>query len=265
MDFNQRGFLGASVDEWRGKNIAAHQIAFAFSYDVSTFCERTKFLLKISTGCRCASMVVALFLKMLSDYQAALLLFERGMIPQGEALFRCMLEAFFLISEMVNDVAFVARWVKSDDIDRLRMVQMSIRASEEGVPPNVDADALASTLAEVQRDADNASRVPGPSKMLTDKHFAWMHGLYMNWSFPVHSAPRGVQDILHLDSTSGAIRSAGPTDIGLDETLAWGGAVMMEAWKPLSYLFDLQIRDQLRAYDDRFHGLMSRIKSAAKA
>lgn len=264
MDLNERGFLGKAVEEWRVKNIAAHREAFTFAYDVSEYCERMKFHLKVPGDCRCATIVTSLFLKMLADYQGALLLLERGMIPQGESLFRCELEAFFLIAEMVNDIDFLARWYRSDDRDRRRMIDVAVRTSEGGSPPNVNIEELAAVKAEIETKAKGVKRLPGATDLVQDDQYTWMHGLYMDWSFHVHSSPRSVGEYLRQDTDGAGIRGNSPSDKNIDLTLAWGGTIMVEVWKPLAHLFGLDVREDVGAFETRFQHLMERVKRAKR-
>src|SRR5260221_11469500 len=86
MDFNERGFLGEAIEEWRKRLILAHQAHFAFAHDVHEFCQRAKFELKVHNRDGQQIVAASLFFKMLSDYQGALILLERGMVVQGQAL-----------------------------------------------------------------------------------------------------------------------------------------------------------------------------------
>jgi hypothetical protein len=258
MDFNERGFLGEAIEEWRKKLIPAHQAHFTFAYDVHEFCQRAKFEVKVHNRDGQEIVVASLFFKMLSDYQGAIILLERGMVAQGQALLRCTLEAYFLIKRSVEDDSFHAVWARSDQIDRLRMLQ-AVGAGEGGLPPTVDAIELDTKIADVRRQVEEseAKRIR-VKDVIQEKEGEWLPSLYMLWSFSVHSTPRTVNKYVQGGPLGLGIQGFnwGPCEDSLDFTLAWGGSVMLAVWSPLGKLFDLSVADEVGALEARFGELI---------
>jgi hypothetical protein len=259
MDFNHHGFLGQEIETWRIKVIARHQAHFDFAYDVNDFCQRAKYGLNIHNKDGQEIIVASLFLKMLSDYQGAIILLERGLIAQGEEVLRCALEAFFLIKRAIEDDGFPVVWAKSDDLDRLRMLR-SVGVGEGGLPPSIDAAQLEAKMSEVQRDIEqsHAKRIK-ITDIMQETEAQWLPSLYMIWSFPVHSTPRAVEKYVQSATPGEGIRgfNSAPSERGLNFALAWGAAVMLAVWAPLSKLFDLNVASEVDTFEARFRELLA--------
>jgi len=267
MDFNDRGFLGQAIVDWRNAVVArAHKPFFKFAYDVNDFCQRAKYSLNIHNQDGQAIIVASLFLKMLFDYQGAILLLERGMVAQGEALLRCALEAYLLIKRAVDDEEFAVAWAHSDHRDRLRMLQ-SVGIGEGGLPPIADAAELQAKIAEVEKQIEDTKAKPILVRdILKNPGAEWLPSLYMFWSFSVHSVPRAVQQYVEGGSQGMGVKGfkSGPSEDGLDAALAWGAIVMLEVWTPLSKLFGVTVQSEVDAFEARFRELTgSRMKRTA--
>jgi hypothetical protein len=129
MPMDKRGFLGQDVERIRLEIIARHNPYFGLAYDVNGFCQRAKFLLQVHTKDGQEVMAASLLIKMLSDFQAAIIVLERGLVLQGQELLRCALEALFLIKWVADDATFVETWAKTDD-PRLRGFAVAIGQRE---------------------------------------------------------------------------------------------------------------------------------------
>ena len=192
------------------------------------------------------------------DYQGALIVLERGLIAQGEALLRCGLEALFLIKRAVDDYDFALAWAHSDHRDRLRMLEQ-VGVGEGGLPPVIgDPAELQAKIAEVQQEIQRtkAKRVR-VGDIMKKQAAEWLAKLYMIWSFPVHSVPRTVQHNIEAGAPGGGIRGfkSPPSDKGLDFALAWGAIVMVAVWGPLTKLFGVDVAKEVEAFETRFRDL----------
>jgi hypothetical protein len=258
MDFNDRGFLGEEIEKWRTEVIARHRTHFDFAHDVNDFCQRAKCGLNIHNRDGQEIIVASLFLKMLADYQGAIIVLERGLVAQGEALLRCTLEAYFLLKRAVEDDGFATRWAKSDDLDRLRMLQ-SVGAGEGGLPLTVDPVVLEVKMAELRRQiqTNEAKRIK-VKDVVHETEAHWLPCLYTIWSFSVHSAPRAVEKYVQSGAPGEGMRefNSAPSEDGLDFTLAWGAIVMVAVWTPLSKLFRLDVSSEVDAFEARFGDLI---------
>ena len=264
MPINERGFLGQDVECIRVEIVSRHKPYFDLAYDVNGFCQRTKFLLQVHTQDGQEVIAASLLIKMLSDFQAAIIVLERGLVLQGEELLRCALEALFLVQRVADDPSFMATWAKTDEKDRLRMFE-AVQADLARLPPAVSASALQEKIDQVraliETDKIRKLRV---ADIMNDADVAWLPSLYMLWSLPVHSAPRAVEGYVQEGPPGTGISALkwGPSEDDLDFTLAMGIVVMLATWKPLAKVFSFDVENQV---DDLDHRLQAILATRAKS
>lgn len=257
MSMNDHGFLGQDIEQTRLDIIAKHKPYFEFARDVNSFCQRSKFLLQIHTKDGQEVVAASMFVKMLCDYQAAIIVLERGLALQGQELLRCALEALFHIQRVAEDPSFMGTWAKTDDKDRLRLFE-AVQAGTGPLRARIDAGALQKKIGEARARVARA----GPKKLrvadLISEPDAGGRSLYMLWSLPLHAAPRAVQDYVENGPPGTGISALkwGPSEDELDFTLAMGASVMLAAWEPLSKLFKIDVRAEIEQFHERLKALI---------
>jgi len=264
MPINEHGFLGQDMERMRLEIIARHQAYFDLAYDVNGFCQRSKFLLQVHTQDGQEVMAASLLIKMLSDFQAAIIVMERGLVLQGQELLRCALEALFLIQRVADDPSFMGTWAKTDEKDRIRMFE-AVQADPGGLPAAITALALQEKIDQVRaRIESEGIRKLRVADIMNEADVAWLSSLYMLWSLPVHSAPRAVQDYVEKGPPGTGISSLkwGPSEEDLDFTLAMGIVVMLAVWIPVAQVFGLEVQTDVDELDRRLQALIREGRTA---
>jgi hypothetical protein len=116
---------------------------FALSDDVAAFC--SDLLIKIRPGTNNGQEVLAaiLYRRVLSSFEAVLLLAERGMHTEGLVVRRTMLEALFVLGAIWQQPNLVQTYIENDK-HRRRNIYMNLRKSSKSmraiVPEVTDAE-----------------------------------------------------------------------------------------------------------------------------
>jgi hypothetical protein len=256
-DFNDHGFLGRDIERWRSANMTRYSSFFDLAYEVNAFCQRSKFLLKVHSKDGQEVVAVSLLLKMIADFQAAVIVLERGLPLQGQELLRCALEALIILQRVAADPDFASTWAKSDDIDRQRAFE-AVQAASVGLPPGVGPAELQAKIDEVRaRIEERGAKRLRITRLMNGPE--WQSGLYAHWSLPVHSAPRAVQKYVEWGAPGGGLAGLcwGPSEDDVDFTLGTGIAVMLAAWAPIAGLFEIDLQDDVDALDRKLKALVA--------
>lgn len=143
-----------------------------------------------------------LFSRVLTTYQAALLVSFKGMRQQVNILIRCVLEPLFPLVAISKNQAFSYELVKSDAVEDLKALKKLIRYQERN---NVDDAEFAQSKAlklivtkKIKKDNLKKLSVFDCAKEagLED----WYDTLYAFTSSTLHSSVRSLEEALHLDT-----------------------------------------------------------------
>lgn len=67
-------------------------------------------------------MALVLTVRLLEISEAALLVMKNGMSNEANSLFRVFLDAYFIMGNVCRDASFIADYVKSDELARIRCI-----------------------------------------------------------------------------------------------------------------------------------------------
>ncbi len=142
-----------------------------------------------------------LFSRVLSTYQAALLVSFKGMRQQVIILIRCILEPLFPLVAISKDQAFSYELVKSDAVEGLKALNKLIRYQERN---NVDDAELAQSkeqklIVSKKIKKDNLKKISVFDCAKKSGLEDWYDTLYAFTSSTLHSSVRSLEDALHLD------------------------------------------------------------------
>ncbi len=86
MSLDEQGFLSPEIEQYRERIRAKNQLSFQLVEDLNRFCQQTKYRLRIHNRDGQQLFAGCLLIKLLNDIQAAVILFERGLVPQGRSM-----------------------------------------------------------------------------------------------------------------------------------------------------------------------------------
>ncbi|MBE9397258.1 hypothetical protein IOQ59_08300 [Pontibacterium sp. N1Y112] len=168
--------------------------------ELNEFSQKLQYEFEVNTSDPAQLLSAILFTRVLSTYQASLLVAQRGMKQQLKMLIRCALELYPLVA-ISKDRDFVFDLIKSEEVERNRNIKKIIkfkeRNKEEGdeleearrLHKELDAKIKKEKLKKVSV-FDCAQKAE-----LAD----WYDTLYALMSSTLHSSIRSLEEALHMD------------------------------------------------------------------
>lgn len=136
MSLNETGFLSPDIQQWIAKHRRESSDAFRIAEALNRAGVKTLYASEPAKDNNQQLVVTLLFARILSHYQCALVLAERGAVVSAKAVMRVMLEAAFTLGACVKDPTFLDLYVKDDRKRRADMIEalLDLPAEEIAVP-----------------------------------------------------------------------------------------------------------------------------------
>ena len=113
MGIDETGFLSPEIEEWIKKHHKEFTEYFDFCIKLNNLAQRA--MLDVCVRDKSGPEIVlgCLLIRAMGDFQAVILLSERGMIPQAKAILRCLIEVMFGIVAISKDKNYATNFVKA--------------------------------------------------------------------------------------------------------------------------------------------------------
>jgi len=204
------GFLSPTAAHWIAKHQVDHQSSFAMAAELNRLAVRALHAGEPKRHNEQQVLACMLFARVLTHFEAAVLLAERGMGPSGKAMLRVLCEAVFNLGACANDPAFVGELVKDDRFRRAALIEALLELPAGEVPASPAERAQLSAEAEQLR---KEAKAAGQKKPLGAAYIAKKAGLldyyrlfFVPYSGAVHSSVRDLDS--HVASTSDGLIDA---------------------------------------------------------
>lgn len=198
--FEEEGFLSDDFDFFQNELEDACGEPLSICFDLSRHAQQFQYSLRIHGEYLPEVISAALFTRVLSTFQASLLLAQRGMISQVEMLIRCTLEAVFPLVAVSKDPEFANAYVLAEEHQRLKAINRVARCRER-LGENTELDRLADLATEVGKDIRDG-KIQGLSTYDCANKAGmadYYDTLYCHTSMTLHASPRSLEDALDLD------------------------------------------------------------------
>jgi hypothetical protein len=123
MSLDEQGFLSPEIEQYRERIRVKNQLSFKLVEDLNKFGQQVKYQLKIHNRDGQQLFAGCLLIKLLNDIQAAVILFERGLVSQGRSMLRVGLESLIVLGKICESYEFVHAYAKIGEKDRLKLVR----------------------------------------------------------------------------------------------------------------------------------------------
>ena len=205
--FNEQGFLANDFSFFTDEANAKHGDLISICMELSHLAWRFQYSLSIHSQYPPETIGSILYTRVLSTYQAAILLSRRGMKHQVQVLIRCMLEPLFPLVAISNDINFVTSFVLSEEHERLKGINKLIKFKEKNKDNSGIQElkelAKASKLKIRVDDIKNISIYDCAQKAGLQDYY---DTLYSFMSITVHSSPRSLEEAIEMDTEKGSIK-----------------------------------------------------------
>lgn len=254
MSIDENGFLDSDISIWITKHRADNNALFNLCEDINRYAQPILNKLEINKGDAQELLVVLLYVRALSTYQACIILCERGMVSETRILLRSLIELLFRTSAISKDYNIALAFIQEDEVNRRKFINKfkNLSAELKNHHGNPELDDLLKTINSEIEDKD--------IKELKTQWFAQKSGLndyyntaYSVFSNAVHANVRHLQDYVVTDS-DGNIETInyGPNVKGLDLLLLTAGETMLLMLKDINKLFKFDAEKTIEDMHSKF-------------
>ncbi len=134
MEADDNGFLGESIEKWSGEFREKHRPLPDRCEQLNRDAYSLLYSVEIHKDNRREIIVERLFMRAVEFYQAAILLFERGMQTSAKAAVRSLLESVFILRAVAECDKMLEAYIKQDVLERRKL----INKAQHNKTPNLE-------------------------------------------------------------------------------------------------------------------------------
>lgn len=198
-------------------------------------------------------MAATLFVRCLSNFQAVVLLCERGMIPEARIALRALIEAMFILAAISKEYRLAVAYAREDELQRLKAIQR-YKQLHNTPPPGFTEQQINALESELRKHIDEKS-----IKKLTTKEWSQEAGLhswylspYFDLSESVHAKTREMETYVVKSADNEVTEFRwGPSDEGLRLVLGTTVESQDIVLGCVARVFKLEMKTELEAFGAR--------------
>ena len=240
MDFNEEGFLGDSIADFKRSVERTYAQFFELYRKTNKIAHEMKFRLELPNNDGQKVIATALYMRLLDSFQAIAILCQYGLRIDSQIVLRGGLESLFILNLLCKDKDFLDEYIGSDHVRRLTLFEVAARTSD----PNFESlRNYANSHPGFCQDLKKKIKENG-WKRLKVEEIAKRSGLismydtqYRLLSDAVHTSPHSLESLLSFteDQTPSTFEW-GPSDQDLPFTLLTSVQMLLEGMKAISTL-----------------------------
>jgi hypothetical protein len=249
-DFDETGYLGEGIRQFRESTLASFKQFFTLSRTVCSFARGKILQLKVDHTDGQQVLSCYLFAKILNGVETAHILSTYGLTHEGRVILRSVLEGFFYLRATVSDTAFVQRYIQADELNRLTLMKAAKKYDQA---PFSDIRNYA-TDEVIQAQQKKIEKQNIKKLILWDivHKLGLLHmydSLYRLLSTDIHASVRSLEQYMKTGAT-GDIESLdwGPQSEDVPQNLSMGIDTVIRSLECMDNLFVMGIRDELKTY-----------------
>lgn len=252
-DFETSGFLGNGISRWTESYREFYSEWLRTYLELNSFAQDVFRLCVVPSNDIRRALAKTLFIRILSNYQGAYLLGERGMEAEAKILLRAMCEAGFALVAVVKDAEFAASYIRHNEAQRLKCINRLL-SNDAGI---TDCDKRAEMNR--QRKLLQAEQASGQIESLGVSKIAEKADMkkvyctaYAYMSLSVHASSQDLARHLQTDGLGKITHLLwGPTHKESQEMLRAGMRLLWAFVDALGDLFQLDISTELNTFNQR--------------
>ena len=257
----KNGFLGEEIKAVISDIRSVHSDLFNLCDDLNRLCHATLFKIDAHSEEPQELLVVTLFLRIKSSFQAVVILTERGMIPQAKVVLRSILEALFTQCALSKKPELCDRYMQADQIKRLKQIN-KFRMLKNGLPKEANESDILNLQKELKEDIEKRQ-----IKKLSVEEWAReaeQHDIYLSaytvLCDPVHTSVKELERYLVLDDNEIKELKWGPDTDDIEIVLSANIEFMLVSLKATCDLFKI---DKEKDIND-LHGKLKELIEARR-
>lgn len=250
------GFLSEESDKGRENYYLKYQDIFDFAKDLNRFCMQFMQDQKVEWEDKQKYLIKILYLRILENYQATLLLLERGILPPSKVLTRAMLETVFILGGLYNKPELIQCYFDQHEEGTKRNLKAALKFKNEQLRKHVKEQNIEGHYVKKKKDLKGKEL-----NILTPKQWAIAADLedfynlyYTLYSNAIHSNLSSLND--HVDESEKERNLAfGPSEIYLYEIFQCCVYILVNATNFTALTHSNDIKEQLDNYVEKMKNL----------
>ncbi len=195
-DFDENGYLGKQAEGWRNENMNNFQEYFSFAYIANQFFNKHKFDFDFKETRR-DLVISSSFARILTSFQASILLCSFGLINEAEVVLRSMMEATFVMVACCKNDDFHENYIKSFHAERLRVVKnIHSKNISDFLKKNIPQDDLNKLKDKCKNEQINKIQVKELAEKANMEHYYYVP--YWSLSLATHVSPKSAEKYINL-------------------------------------------------------------------
>jgi hypothetical protein len=255
---DEKGFLGKEVEKWIQEIRYAHKDFFALADEVNKYCQKAMYSFEAHNRDKQEVLVSTLYLRVLNNYQASILLAERGMMPQSGVLARAMIEALFSLCAIAKNEKYANDFILENQKHRLKFLN-KFRQLHGGLPPDSykeEVDLLEQKLKDEIKSGEIKEKSTEQWSRDADMH-DWYLTAYSLLSVSVHSKVKDLERYLVLNDKEDIVEFRwGPDDHDIEKILMTLIQGILTALNCACSLFNQKQEFEVRNFQERLNSLV---------
>lgn len=257
MDFNEKGFLGTAIDEFSKSVQLQYAGFFQLSYQINELAHATKFELQVDNRDPQEYLAATLFLRLLNGFEATVILGAKGLLFEAKVVLRSVIETLFILKLLCKEEAFALEYLGSSKVQSLKWMNIaheSLDPNFESVRQYATPKVMGALRKEIEQHELKKLEVE-PIAKRADLHHIY-NAQYRLLSEQVHCLPISLDPFL-VENQDGGLDSFdwGPKHEGLDFILFTNIQMLFAALVPVTKLFSLEKKDELKKIDEALTAL----------
>lgn len=246
MSIDREGFLSPDIEQFKKLYRKRFQEYFSLAHAAVQQCHALKFRLDVKDTDGQRVYAAALFLKIMMDVEATMIILEHGMGSQGRSLLRVALEASFILANMCKSTDFLRAYAMMGECQRLKLVR-GIKGSKDPGLTNVQNELNDELVRELEQSVKGESSKSAEHLARNVNMDEIYNTHYRLFCMDVHTGPASLDRMFIENDAKEIIGFRGGPDEKEDlvPELLECARLLLQATRHMSTLFELSIESDL--------------------
>lgn len=245
MSIYEEGFLSEEINGFRDSLKEKYSDSIQICRRINVFSQKLLFELEIHTKLLNELIIGAAYKRLLSSYQASIILAENGMTNEMKVVSRIMLEQVSLIVAISKSKDIAERFLKNDEILRRKLLT---KYSNLNHNPDKEKNitAVKKTLEEINETIAKENIIElKPWQMAKEAGLSDHYNTYYAMlSMVVHPTAREYENDYFINESNVSV-NFGPNETDLEKVLLSNAGYLLIVVEQIKYLFKFRIDEEL--------------------
>lgn len=247
MDFDEKGFLSTSIDDFSKSVQVQYSKFFELSHQINELAHAIKFELKVHNRDRQEFLAATLFLRLLNGFEVVVILGIKGLLFEAKVVLRSVIESLFILKLLCEEEAFALEYLGSSKVQSLKWMNIARETQDpnfESLRQYATSEVMETLRKEIEQHALRKLNVEPIAKRAGLHHF--YNTQYRLLSEQVHCLPISLDPFMVQDE-DGELSSFdwGPKHDDLDVVLFTNVQMLLVALEAITQLFEVNRREKL--------------------